>query len=384
MSRGNIRERAKGSYTITIELPRDCITNKRKQKYFNFKGTKKEAQIFLTEKLREIDTGILIDTKNIKFSEYLDYWMEEYCNNKLRINTIEGYKHYIENHIKPVLGNIELEKITPLHLQTLYSNKLKHGRLKGEGGLSKKSVLTIHRIIHCALERAVKWQFVSRNVADNVEPPKAEQYQAKFLNDKQIKALMEIAVKTEIYIPIIIGIYTGMRRGEILDLIWDNVNLERGYIRISPIEEGDLKSFHPKTKDSIRTIAIPDFLIKILKKHKTKQMENKLRLGNEYINSNAVCTYENGKLFNPKRFSSKFHKLLVDNNLPHIRFHDLRHSHASLLVKLGIHPKVISERLGHSDIGITMNLYSHLYEDTDREVADMFDNLINSKQNKIG
>lgn len=109
-----------------------------------------------------------------------------------------------------------------------------------------------------------------------------------------------------------------------------------------------------------------------------------MKLGQLYNNTDMVCTYEDGNLFNPKRFSSKFHKLLVDSDLPTIRFHDLRHSQASLLVKLGVHPKEISARLGHSNIGITMDLYSHLYEDTDREIANMFDDLINSKQNKTG
>lgn len=143
--------------------------------------------------------------------------------------------------------------------------------MKSDKGLSKKSVLTIHRIIHCALERAVKWQLVIRNVADSVEPPKPEQHQAKFLNDEQTKVLMNKIVKADIYIPVIIGIYTGMRRGEILGLSWDNVNLEKGYIRIiqtlSTTKQG-LKFLPPKTKSSIRTIAIPNTLIKILKRHR--------------------------------------------------------------------------------------------------------------------
>ena len=120
MPRGNIRERSKGSYTITIELPRDYITNKRNQKFFTFKGTKKEAERFLTEKLREIDTGMLIDTKDMKFGEYLDYWIEESCSNKLKITSLDYYKHSINKHIKKDLGDIYLQKLTPLHLQAFY------------------------------------------------------------------------------------------------------------------------------------------------------------------------------------------------------------------------------------------------------------------------
>ena len=373
MNRGHIRERTKGSFTITVEFPRDVITNKRKQKHYSFKGTKREAEKYLTEKLRELDTGLLIDTKDIKFSEYLDYWLKERCSSRLKITTFENYKNNINNHIKTNLGNINLQKLMPLHLQNFYKQCT-------ENGLSNKSVVNLHMIIHCALEKAVKWQLVIRNAADSVEPPKAQRYQAKFLDEKQTNLLIEKSKTSDIYIPIVVAIYTGMRRGEILGLTWDNVDFENANIKISKAlcdtSEG-LKYLSPKTHKSVRNICIPETLVEILKRHKTKQLVNKMKYGEQYINNNAVCSYDDGKLFNPKRFSHKFHDLLENNGLPLIRFHDLRHSHASLLVKLGVQPKIISERLGHSNIGITMDLYSHIYEDTHKEVAEMFDRTIN-------
>lgn len=376
--RGHIKKRGE-NWSVIIELPKDINTGKRKQKWYTVKGNKNDAEKFLTEKLRELDTGILIDTKKMKFGEYLDYWLKEYCYNNLSINTIEGYEQYIERHIKPSLGNIELDKLRPLQLQSFYSEKLKTGKINGKGGLSKQTVRTLHRIIHGALTQAVKWQLIVRNVADCVEPPKPKKYEAKFLDTEQTNLLIEKVQKTDIYIPVIIAIYTGMRRGEVLGLSWENINFEKKYIKVvqelSCTKQG-LKILPPKTNKSIRNIAIPDTLIKILKIHKAKQMENKLLLGKEYQNIDMVCTYPNGKLFYPKRFSAKFHELLEKNKLPIVRFHDLRHSHASLLVKLGIQPKVISERLGHSNIGITMDLYSHLYEEADKEVADMFEKVI--------
>lgn len=376
--RGHIKKRGE-NWSVIIELPKDTLTGKRKQKWYTIKGSKKEAEKFLTERLRELDTGLLIDTKKMKLGEYFEYWLKEYCYNNLSINTIEGYEQYIEKHIKPKLGNIELEKLKPLQLQSFYSEKLENGKLNGKGGLSRQTVRTLHRIIHGALTQAVKWQLVSRNVADCVEPPKPKKYEAKFLNDEQTNLLIEKVKKSDIYIPVIIAIFTGMRRGEVLGLSWQNVNLEKRYIRVeqelSCTKQG-LKILPPKTNKSKRNIAIPDTLVNILKKHKTEQIKNKLLLGQEYQNENMVCTYSNGKLFYPKRFSAKFHELLEKNGLPIVRFHDLRHSHASLLVKLGVQPKIISERLGHSNISITMDLYSHLYEEADREVADMFENLI--------
>jgi integrase len=377
LNRGNITliSKEKSSWKVRVEIQKDCITGKRKQKCYTVYGTKKEAQIFLTEKLRELDTGLLINTKDMEFCDYLDFWIEESCANRLKITTIDSYKHNIDKYIKPNIGNIELQKLMPLHLQNFYKQCMKTG-------LSNKTVVNIHRIIHCALEKAVKWQLVIRNVADSVEPPKPIKYKAKFLDEKQTLLLLEKSKTSDIYIPIAIAIYTGMRRGEILGLTWDNVDFINDNIEITKAlndtSEG-LQYLNPKTSESARNIIMPETLVRILKAHKIDQQKNKMRLGQFYNDNNAVCCYADGRLFNPKRFSHKFHDLLEANSLSIIRFHDLRHSHASLLVKLGVQPKVISERLGHSNIATTMDLYSHIYEDTHKEVANAFDILISNK-----
>lgn len=378
--RGNITliSKQKKSWKVRIELPKDNLSGKRKQKCYTVYGNKSDAEKFLTEKLRELDTGLLIDTKKMKYSEYLDYWKEKTFKN-LEVTTEEGYIQKIEKHIKPYLGNLYLENIKPLHLQNFYDKLLLEGRLDNKGGLSPRTVLAIHRIIYSSLCQAVKWQLVIRNVAESVEPPKAKRYKASYLTDEQTEKLLEVAKRTDIYIPIAIAVYTGARRGEVLGLNWSNVNLDKGYIRIIDNLCATKKGLiikQPKTNNSVRTIAISKTLIDLLKKHRIKQLENKMLYGKDYQDNNLVCCYENGQFFNPKRFSGKFNELLRKNNLPVIRFHDLRHSHASLLVKLGVQPKEISERLGHSNIGITMDLYSHLYEETDREVAEMFEQLI--------
>ena len=377
MSRGNITllSKSKNSWRVRVELPREEENSKRRQKGYTVYGTRKDAEKFLTEKLREIDTGVLVDNKKLKYSEYLDLWEDKTFIN-LEITTIEGYKSKIEKHIKPNLGNLYLENIKPLHLQNFYNRLLKK---ENNNSLSNRTVLSIHRIIHSSLKQAVRWQLVNRNVADCVEPPKAKKYNANYLSDKETEKLLIVAKDSDIYIPIAIAIYTGTRRGETLGLTWDNVNLEKGYIKIVNnlcATKNGLIMKQPKTNSGIRTIAISDTLIKILKKHKVEQMKYKMLLGGEYKDNGLVCTYKDGRAFNPKRFSAKFQELLEKNNLTKIRFHDLRHSHASLLVKMGVQPKEISARLGHSNIGITMDLYSHIYEETDREVANMFDKII--------
>lgn len=170
-----------------------------------------------------------------------------------------------------------------------------------------------------------------------------------------------------------------MRRGEILGLEWKNVDLSKNNIMILQTLYSTSKGLvftTPKTDSSIRKIAIPQFLSNELKKYKINQAKNKLKYGNNYTNNDIICTNDIGDLINPKSFSRNFHKLLKDNNLPLIRFHDLRHTHASLLVKLGTQPKEISSRLGHNNISITMDLYSHIYEETDKEVAKAFNNIL--------
>jgi integrase len=181
------------------------------------------------------------------------------------------------------------------------------------------------------------------------------------------------------YIPVIIAISTGMRRGEILGLAWYNVNLEQKYIVVCqalyPTKKG-LLLLPPKTDKSNRKISIPDTLVNILLNHKTEQEKHKSLLKNNYNNKDFVCCKENGEPINPSILNHKFANILKINNLPKIRFHDLRHSHASLLLSKGVPTKLISERLGHSNVAITNDLYSHIYDADKQEVANIFDSFI--------
>ncbi len=367
--------REKNSWKVRIELPKDYSTGKRKQKSYTVYGTKKEAEKFLTEKLRELDMGTIIEDKIMNFGEYLDFWLKNSCKDKLSINTYEEYELKVNKHIKPCLGNIKLDSLKPLQIQNFYTLKM------GEG-LAERTIISFHKIIHRALEQAVKWQIVRLNVSNGVDKPKVKKNKTQVLNEKEVKELLEKAKKTKLYVPIVLGAYTGMRRGEILGLTWDNIDLIKGRITIEKTLSSTKKGIvftGTKTETSNRTIAISKNVIKVLKYNKTKQLEDKMRLGNLYIDNNLVCCKENGDFLNPKNFSRDFHNLVVNSKIKNIRFHDLRHTHASLLVKLGVHPKEVSTRLGHSDIGITMNLYSHIYEETDIETANIFEKLVNQK-----
>lgn len=364
MNRGHIKKRGKNSYSVIITIP-----GTEKRKWYTVKGIKKDAEKFLTEKLRELDTGTLIDSKNLTIKDYMNYWYEEHCLNKLSPTTYESYRRNLDAYIIPKLGHIKIDQLLPLHLQTFYKNC-------SEKGLSNTTVIYIHRILHCALKQAMKWQLVIRNVADCVELPKKEKYQATVLDTYSLERLLKDIENTYIYLPVIIAISTGMRRGEILGLTWENVDLILGNIKVVqalyPTKEG-LRILPPKTQKSKRTISIPPTLIKVLKEYRLKHETMKLKLGPEYDKHNYVCCNENGTPLCPTKLNHFFKDLLKNNELPAIRFHDLRHSHASLLLSQGVQPKVISDRLGHSTINITMDLYSHIYDATNREVANNFD-----------
>ena len=356
--RGYITQRAKGSWSISIYLGKDSITNKKKYKWYTVKGSKKEADKFLTEKLNEIENGIFVDSKNMTLAEYLNYWYEQCCINKLSPTTYESYKRNIDKYIIPQLGNVKLSNLLPLQLQSFYNSLTTT--------LSNTSIVYIHRILHSALNQAMKWDLVVRNVANNVEPPKKDKYKATILDSKQLSKLIEAIKDTYIYIPVMIAISTGMRRGEVLGLMWENIDLENATLKVVqavyPTKNG-LVVLPPKTNTSIRKISLPPTLIDILRKYQNR---------NGHL-SKYVCTLEDGTLISPSSLNHKFKQVLQDNNLPSIRFHDLRHSHASLLLSQGVQAKVISERLGHSNINITMDLYSHIYEATNIEVANNFD-----------
>ena len=258
--RGHITQRTKGSWSISIYLGKDPITNKKRYKWYTIKGNKSNAEKFLIEKLNELEKGIFVDSKNFTFGEYLTYWYEQSCTSRLSPTTYESYKRNIDKYIIPHLGNTKLSALLPLQLQSFYTELSKT--------LSNTSIIYIHRIIHSALNQAMKWDLIHRNIADNVEKPKKSKYQATVLDSQQMYKLINCIKNTYIYIPVMIAIGTGMRRGEVLGLTWDNIDLQKGIIHIVqavyPTKKG-LVILPPKTKNSIRKISIPPTLIEILK-----------------------------------------------------------------------------------------------------------------------
>lgn len=356
--------------------------------------SKREAEELRNELLVQAQRGIDIDPEQITFGEFLDKWLKDFGRTNLAPRTLESYISIIERHLKPELGAIPLRKLTPAHLREFYSRSLESGRRDnkvskrgedGNGGLTANTVHHFHRLIHLVLEHAVKWELVWRNVADAVDPPRRDNESEEeaqglaFLTEDQVKILLD-GIRTDYaWLPAYIALKTGTRLGETLGLRWEDVDLTHRTITIMQTLQTVNREIRvkrgAKTKKSRRTIDIPDTLVEVLKKHRLEQKKNRLAFGELYQDSGLVCTKEDGSPIKPSSFASHFVAVAKRAGLD-ISFHVLRHTHASLLIKAGIYPKILSERLGHSDIGTTYNVYGHLMAGAQREAAVKIDEAI--------
>lgn len=377
-----IRERSPGVFEVYFYAPTPA--GGKKLTSVTVKGTITDARKMRRNKLVQVEQGGYIDSGKMTLKIFLEKWMKDYCEVNLARSTVDSYKIIVEKHLIPGLGHHVLSKLTPLHVQEYYSKALKGGRVSNGGPLSPKTVHSHHRILHRALKTAVKWQLVIRNVCDSVEPPKLEQYEGSVYDEKGSANLLKVAEGTRLYVPVLLALATGMRRGELLGARWQDLDLDAMTITTNQTllaTSGGLQFKTPKTKKSRRTITLPATVVDELKKHKVRQEAERLSRGDAWDKSNdLIIRREDGSPWHPGTFSHNYKDLLDDNGLPSIRFHDLRHTHASLLLRQGVHPKIVSERLGHSQIGITLDIYSHVLPGIQEEVAAKLDDKLFKKK----
>lgn len=317
----------------------------------------------------EIANMEYIEDTKLTLGMYLNDWIESYKKN-ISPNTYRGYKKNIE-HINLHLGNIQLQKVSAINIQKTYDNL--------QETLSGTTVLYIHRVLNIAFKQAVKFQVIKKNPCEFVDTPKKKKYKAAFYNNDEFTKLLELSVDEDIYIAILLGASRGMRRNEILGLEWSKIDFKNNVIHIDKSIRWERKEYYletPKSETSIRDIPLSPKLVKALQDQKKKQLHYKQMFWQDYFKSDFVCTYKDGSLINPGTFSHIYADFLKKNNLRHIRFHDLRHTAASLMLKEKIDMKVVSEILGHSTITITADLYSHVLDELKQEAALKMDKLL--------
>jgi integrase len=375
---GSLKQRSEGSWSIIISLGKDPVTGKKKQHWSTFRGNKKQAQAELTKLINELNTGAYIQPSKLTVADYLDRWLNDYAKSNVSGKTFERYAEILRLQIIPAMGSHPLAKLQPLHIQSYYSQALLNGRRDGKGGLSPQTVLHHHRVLREALSRAVKWQLLIRNPADAVEPPRPARNEMHAIDETGTAWLLEVARGTRLYLPVLLAVTTGMRRGEFLAIRWSDINLQTGSAAVRrSIEQTNetIKFKSPKGRKG-RAIALLPITVDALKMHRHFQDTHKQLLGTAYAaDEDLVCAREDGSIWNPDTFTADFAKLARKAGLK-IRLHDLRHSHATQLLGQGIHPKIVSERLGHSTVGITLDIYSHVLPGMQEDAALKMDNVL--------
>ncbi len=370
--RGHIVQRSKGSYSIVIELDKDAVTGKRRQQSVTVRGSHKDAEKKLSELLRQLDTGSYIQPGKVTLADYLTRWLAEYVKPNLSPRSYERYADIVTRCCIPKLGNIKLTQLKADRLQKLYTDWL-------ESGLSARTVRYHHAVIHKALELALKAGQVSRNVADAVIVPRIKRSEMQTWNENEIIHFLEAARATPYYEVFYLALFTGMRRSEFLALRWQDVDFVYSQIYVSRgmhhLRDGRFIFTEPKSSRSRRTIALPPSAFLVLEAYRKAREIEAGMLGKPLTDADLVFSTL-GKPMRPNTVTRAWSILAARAGVKVIRFHDARHTHASLMLKQGIHPKVVQERLGHSSIAITLDTYSHVAPGLQDAAAKRFDEVV--------
>jgi integrase len=371
MATGNIveRKRKNGSvYEITVEGETDPLTGKRNRVYKTVKGSKREANTVMRQMIADMDKGIALRKSPKNVSEWLDEWVELYLPNVEETTRI-GYKTKIRCYLKPAIGDILVQSLRAGHVQKMVNDMLARG-------LSPKNIRDTFNNINAAMKKAVSLRMIPYNPCEGVVLPKLKRYKAKVYDVNMIHTLLSTAEGTDMYLPIMLCVLLGLRRGELLALRWENVDFENSLLKIrSNMVRGEkdyiIKA--PKSEAGIRDLHAGDEVMAVLHEERRKYLEDMLKQGRRFQNLGFVIRQEDGSPLRPDSMSQKWRRFLEEKGLPSIRFHDLRHSNATALIQAGVNPRVVQQRLGHSDVNITLNTYTHVLPEMDIDAAEKLD-----------
>jgi integrase len=365
---GSISRRPNGTWASAVSLPDG------RRKFFYGK-TREEVRGKLTRALHAIEVGALADSRGLSVAEFLDQWLADVVAPNLRPLTYRDYEVDVRVHIKPSIGHISLARLTPLQVQQLLN-------AKRSAGLSAKSIRELRGTLRNALKYAVRWELISRNPAVFVDTPRLEHFEIHPLSPDEARTFLAAMRGERLEALYSVALAMGLRRGETLGLRLQDVDLELGYLRVSKQQQRWARQTHlvePKSSRSRRPLAMPASIAASLKEHRFRQLQERAAAGDKWVETDLVFTRPNGGPLDATGVSKAIHRHLERAGIAQRRFHDLRHSCATLLLVQGVSPRVVMEILGHSQISLTMNTYTHVLPELRRQAADRMDDLLNER-----
>jgi integrase len=367
---GHVRRRGERSWELKFDLGGDPATGKRLTRYHSFKGTKREAQVELIRLMAAAADGNYVDPAKTTLSEFFDRW-EAWAATQVSAKTLERYKDLAAHHIRPLLGGSRVQRLKAINFAELYG-KLQKAKPEG-AGLAPRTVGHVHRLLHRVFGQAAKWGIVANNPVQGADPPRVTRTEIEILSSSELAGVLQKLRGHRLYPVAVVGLATGMRRGEIVALRWADIDLDAGFIRVErSLEEtkAGLSFKEPKTKAGRRTVSIPPSVTSKLRAHWKAQQERRLALGLGKAGPDDLAfPRPDGSIWPPDRLSSNWAKTVISMKLPKVTFHALRHTHVSQLIAEGLDVVTVSRRIGHSSPTVTPNVYAHLFGNPDERAA---------------
>jgi integrase len=373
--RGRVFQRAKGRgkpWSYAIDLPRGA-DGKRRQRLKGGFRTRADAERALAELVVELDRGTAVDPSRQTLGEYLDDWLAAVAPS-LRPTTAGLYRSAVENWIRPRVGHLPLQDVTPKHLQDLYAELLASGRVNGSGPLSARSVRLAHQVLRLALERAADWRLIARNpAAAKLDLPRMQHQPMQTWTAEEARHFLAATADQRLGALWALMVSTGLRRGEALGLRWADVDLDTGRLSVVQtvvVASNQVYLSEPKTSAGRRSVSLYPDVVAALRRHQVRQDHERELAATAWQNAGLVFTTSLGSLMHPRNVTRDFHAAVRRSGVQPIRLHDLRHTAATLALTGGANPKQVQEMLGHARVAITLDVYSHVSQHMHTETAE--------------
>jgi integrase len=368
---GHVRRRGTKSWELKFDLGTDPLTGKRLTRYHSVKGTKREAEAELVRLKAGADRGDYIPSAKTTLSQFLDRW-ESWAATQVSAKTLERYKELAALHVRPHLGAAPLQKLKTINFAELYG-KLQRAKTQGGAGLAPRTVGHVHRLLHRVFGHAMKWGMVANNPVAAAEPPRVQRAEIEILTPDQIRTVLRALQGRRLYRIAVVGLSTGLRRGEMVALRWGDIDLDSGKITVERSLEqtnAGLATKAPKTKAGRRVVSIPPSVAAELRKHWRERQELRLALGfGKAAADDLVFARPDGSAWPPDSLTADWARTIRVLKLPKVTLHALRHTHVSQLIASGLDVVTVSRRIGHGNPTVTLTVYAHLFGNTDERAA---------------